>query len=322
MQYNIEIHPAGVSYKSEKNLLEDALLSNLPLEHSCKTGNCGVCSATVLSGAIENEDGVVVTSGQVLVCQSKARSDAILKAHYYPELAHIKTQTLPCKVSSIEYPLSDIVVIKLRFPPTAQFDYMPGQYVDLSFKGVKRSYSIANASSSNKEVELHIRKVPKGEMSTRIFGELKENQLMRIEGPKGTFFVKDGDKPLILIATGTGIAPIKAMVEDLVSREDTRNIYIYWGMQYSDEIYCKELESLATKHEHIELTPVLSRDETVSQFNKGYVQDAVLSRFPSLEGFEVYACGSPKMIEQAKLLFGNKNLSEDAFFSDAFTSAK
>ncbi len=322
MQYNIEIQPAGVSYKSEDNLLEDALSNSLPLEHSCKTGDCGVCSAEVLSGSIENEDGEIVTSGQILTCQSKAQSDSVLKAHYYPELAHIKQQTVPCKVASVEYPTDDIVILTFRFPPTVKFDYLPGQYVDLSYKGIKRSYSIANAKLATKEVELHIRKVSAGKMSDALFGQVKENQLMRIEGPKGTFFVKDNTKPLILIATGTGIAPVKAIVEDLVEKRDSREVHIYWGVQYKSELFCEVLIDLVAQHQNIKFTAALSREESEGEFYKGYVQDAVMHDFKSLIEHEVYACGSVTMINQAKDLFINNQLPSESFFSDAFTPAK
>ncbi|CAH8193647.1 hypothetical protein VAEKB19_3160017 [Vibrio aestuarianus] len=174
MKYNIEIQPSGVSFKSEDNLLEDAIAQSIPLEHSCKTGDCGACSAEIITGNVENEHGNIVTQGKILTCKSRAKSDVVLKANYYPELVHIKQQTIPCKVASFEYVTENIVSIKFRFPPTVKFDYLPGQYVDLSFKGIKRSYSIANAKSDSKELELHIRKVPNGQMSELLFGELKE----------------------------------------------------------------------------------------------------------------------------------------------------
>ncbi|MEZ9753810.1 FAD-binding oxidoreductase [Vibrio cyclitrophicus] len=322
MQYNIEIQPAGISYKSDKNLLEDALSNSFPLEHSCKTGDCGVCSAEVLSGSIENGTGEVVTSGTVLICQSKAKSDVILKAHYYPELANIKQQTAPCKVASVEYPTHDIVILTFRFPPTVKFDYLPGQYIDLSYKGIKRSYSIANAKLATKEIELHIRKVSDGKMSDALFGQVKENQLMRMEGPKGTFFVKDNTKPLVLIATGTGIAPVKAIVEELIEKQDSRDVHIYWGMQYQNELYCEALIDLVERHQNIKFTAALSREESEGDFYKGYVQDAVMRDFKSLIGIEVYACGSVSMINQAKGLFINNQLPSESFFSDAFTPAK
>ncbi|WP_333004755.1 FAD-binding oxidoreductase [Vibrio coralliilyticus] len=323
MQYYIEVQPAGVSYKSEENLLEDALQQSITIEHSCKTGDCGVCSAELIQGEIENENGEIITSGPFLTCQSRAKSDSVLKATYFPELASIKRQTLPCKVSSIAFPTPDIIIIKLRFPPTAKFDYLPGQYIDLSFKGVKRSYSIANSKSDSKEVELHIRRVDDGKMSQLLFDfDLKLNTLMRIEGPKGTFFVREGVKPLIMIATGTGIAPIKAAVEQLISNKDPRPVYIYWGMRHSTEIYDTGLESIAESSDNIHFFPVLSRERTVATGKIGYVQNAVLQDFESLELYEIYACGSPQMIEQAKESFEKNGLLSGNFFSDAFTPAK
>lgn len=207
MQYKIEVLPAGVHYQSEDNLLDDALSQNIPLEHSCKTGDCGACSAEIITGNVENVHGNVVTQGEILTCQSKALSDVVLKANYYPELVDIKQQTIPCKVANVIRVTDDIIILKFRFPPTVKFDYLPGQYVDLSYKGIKRSYSIANAKLDSKELELHIRKVPNGQMSELIFGDVQLNQLMRMEGPKGTFFVRNNNKPLLLLATGTGIAP-------------------------------------------------------------------------------------------------------------------
>ena len=321
MSYKIKIQPSNVSYQSENNLLDDALSQSIPLEHSCKNGDCGVCSAEIISGEILNESAEVVTQGSILTCQSKALSDAILKANYYPELANIKQQTLPSKVSTITYAAEDILILKLRFPPTVQFKYLAGQYIDLIFKGIKRSYSIANACNNSKEIELHIRKVLNGSMSELLFDNISENQLMRIEGPKGTFFVRDGIKPLIFLATGTGIAPVKAMVEALLESNDKREIHIYWGMRFQSEIYSHELKKYSQMHSHIKFISVLSR-ECSSDPKHGYVQDAVLNDVESINSFDVYACGSLTMIEQAKLLFVGKGLSSESFYSDAFTPAK
>ncbi len=321
MAYKIEIQPAGVQYNSTGNVLDDALSQSVPLEHSCKTGDCGMCSAEVISGQVQNEHGHIVEQGCILTCQSKAMSDLVLNANYYPQLAGIKTQTVPCKVSKIRYVTDDIVILNYRLPPTASFEYLSGQYVDLSFNNVKRSYSIANACRTSKEIELHIRKVPEGQMSELLFGSVAENQLMRLEGPKGTFFVREGSKPLVFLATGTGIAPVKAMVESLIESNDSRAIHIYWGMQYKSEIYCEELIHYSKEYEHIHFTPVLSREINI-QSKHGYVQNAVLDDFKSLSELDVYVCGSTKMIEQAKALFIENGLSSENFHSDAFTPAK
>ncbi|PNH80590.1 FAD-binding oxidoreductase [Vibrio diazotrophicus] len=321
MKYNVNIQPGNISYCSDSNLLDDAISENIVLEHSCKTGDCGMCRAEVLSGQVQNEHGQIVEQGSILACQSKAMSDLVLKANYYPQLAGIKIQTVPCKVSRIHRVTDDILVLNYRFPPTAAFEYLSGQYVDLSFNGVKRSYSIANACKTSKEIELHIRKVPHGQMSKLLFSSVAENQLMRLEGPKGTFFVRDGNNPLIFLATGTGIAPVKAMVESLIQSNDSRPIHIYWGMQYQTEIYCDELINYSNQYQHIHFTSVLSREHN-SQSKHGYVQNAVLDDFNSLSDTEVYACGSTKMIEQAKALFIESGLSSENFHSDAFTPAK
>lgn len=321
MTYQITLEPSGIKFHSANNLLDDALTQSIHLEHSCKTGDCGACSAEIISGSIQNEKGNIVSDGNVLTCQSKAVSDATLKANYYPELALIKQQTLPCKVASVEYVTDDIVVLKLRFPPTVKFDYLPGQYIDLSFNGIKRSYSIANAKQQGKGIELHIRKVPNGKMSELVFDKINENQLLRMEGPKGTFFVRNNDKPLILLATGTGIAPIKAIVEELTQAEDKRDVFIYWGMQYNNEVYCKELVQMASEYTNINFYPVLSREKNY-QGLKGYVQDIVCEHFDSLKDYDVYACGSLNMIDEARKKFETRQLLADAFYSDAFTPAK
>jgi CDP-4-dehydro-6-deoxyglucose reductase len=319
--FNIEIQPAVVSFTSDGVILEDALVQNIPLEYSCKTGDCGTCCAEILSGSIETKDGELVHSGKFLTCQSKAKSDLILKANYYPELVHIKQKIVPCKVVIFDYAAKDVVVIIFRLPPKANFEYLPGQHVDLSFNGVKRSYSIANAICDNKSIELHIRNLPNGKMSGLLFGDLKENQLMRIEGPKGTFFVRDNTKPLILVATGTGIAPIKAIVEDLVNKGDRRPIHVYWGMRHLEDFYCKELIDLAEELEHINLNKILSGGSS-EVYKNGYVQNSVVADFSELSDYEVYACGSIKMIDDARKLFIEHGLPAAAFHSDAFTPAK
>jgi len=321
MPYNIEIQPAGVYFQSDENILGDALEQSIPLEHSCKTGDCGVCAAVVLSGKIQNEKGNVVTSGTILTCQSKVLSDATLQVLYHPELIGKKQQTIPCKVTDFEFVTEDILVIKFRFPPTAKFNYLTGQYVDLSFNGIKRSYSIANAKQVSTGLELHIRKVPNGAMSDVIFSEIKNGLLMRIEGPKGTFFIRRGEEPLILLAGGTGIAPIKAMVEELISNQDKRDVYIYWGMNSTNSFYLQQLFDLSEKHAHIHYTPVLSGGGEWGG-RTGFVHQAVCDDFSSIQSFHVYACGSPLMINAAKAAFMDKGLSSEQFFSDAFTAAK
>ncbi|KUJ00612.1 FAD-binding oxidoreductase [Vibrio sp. MEBiC08052] len=311
----ITIHPSMVTFESDDNILKDALLKSIPLEHSCKTGGCGLCKAEVISGTALNEDMKEVSTGSyILTCQSKALSNLSLKVNYFPELANIESKIIPCKVSSLEQVTEDIVIIKLRLPPNKTLNYMPGQYIDLIFKGISRSYSIANFSPDKNELELHIRRVPNGKMSGLIFEPIHLEQLMRIEGPKGTFFVRDDNKDLIFLATGTGIAPIKSMIHGLIEKKDTRKKYIYWGGRYDNEIYCKDFYKFDADFDNITFVPVLSRESSDIR----YVQHAVDRDFDSLSNVSVYACGSLSMINDARELLVDKNMSLDSFYYDAF----
>jgi len=322
MTYEIIINPSGVRFKSKNNLLKDALEQSIALEHSCQTGECGVCEAELISGQVENENGVIVTSGKVLTCCSKAMSDSVLKANYLPELTEIKSKKLPCKVESIAFAVKGIAVIKLRLPPTAKFAYLPGQYVDLAFNGVKRSYSIANSMSSYQGIELHVRSVPEGAMSALIFNNLKLNQLMRIDGPKGTFFVRKDVKPLIFLAGGSGFAPVKAIVEELMENEDDRKIFIYWGVSDPELFYFNVSKEWANLSEHITFVPVVSGDSCSWGGRFGFVHQAVLEDFDTLNDYQVYASGSPVMVDLAKQSFVEQGLLKKNFFSDSFTASK
>ena len=321
MKYNIEIFPANIEFKSESNILNDALEQSIHLEHSCKNGQCGSCEAKIINGDVIDQNGFLVNKGKILTCLSKAKSHLILEAKYYKELSDIQSMTSPCKVSSFQWLTEDILSLTLRLPPKNRLKYLSGQYIDLSVNGIKRSYSIANAMSEKGDIELQIRRVEGGAMSSFLRENLAINQLMRMEGPKGTFFVRESNKPLIFLATGTGIAPVKSMVEDLINKETKRQVHIYWGMRHENELYCRSLNELASHHSNVYFIPVLSRDEKWNGI-KGHVQDAVLSDFDSLIDYEVYACGSINMILDAKEKLIKKELSENAFYFDAFTASR
>jgi CDP-4-dehydro-6-deoxyglucose reductase, E3 len=317
----VEVMPSGISFSCYGNILQDALSKGIALEHSCKNGSCGVCSAKLLSGIVEDQYGKEISSGNFLTCQSKAITDIVIEANYYPELVGINEITMPCKVTEFKYVTDDIVVINFRLPPTSKFEYLSGQYVNLKFNGVTRSYSIASAINNSQGLELHIRKVPNGKMSNLIFGSIKEGTLMRLEGPKGTFFVKNNEKPIILLAGGTGIAPIKAILEDLIAKNDPRAIYVYWGMSTSDSFYVIELEKWAERYDNITYVPVLFSNVGHWEGRRGLVHEAVCDDFESLSEHEVYACGSPLMIDAAKKEFYKLGLPMDSFHSDAFIAA-
>lgn len=323
MDYKVEILPVGGIFpiSLDNTILNAALVNNLPLEHSCLRGDCGLCKATLISGKVKNELGEIVSSGNILTCCSYAQSDLCLEATYIPELAHIQCVTLPCKIEEFNMQ-GDVLILYLKIPPAQKIIYLAGQYIDLIYKSIRRSYSLANASTTSSGLELHIKIIPGGAFSELIKSECSIGQLMRLEGPKGTFFVRQSESPLIFVAGGTGFAPVKAMVEDLLASETKRIIYVYWGMVHGDDFYTSIGEDWPEKYNNVHFIPVVSGDDEVWSGRKGLVHQAVLNDFSDLSCYHTYACGSPSMISSVKETFIAQGLKEEHFYSDVFVPSK
>lgn len=320
----IKIKPSNIEFGVVENatVLESAIRAGIVLEHSCKNGSCGLCESKLIEGKVIDEQGNVFSAGQkFLTCQCKSTcAELIIEADYYPELAFLSRKTVPCKVTSADID-NEFLILKFRLPPAAVFDYLPGQYINLSYQGITRSYSIANFQSKD-GIELHIRLIPDGAMSKLLYGGVKLDSLMRIDGPIGTFFIRDDDRPIIFLAGGTGFAPVKSMVESLINSNSEREINIYWGMNKHQDFYSKLPFEWESKHENITFIPVVSGSDLGWSGRTGFVHQAVLQDFNNLSNYCVYACGSPQMIAAAKEDFVKVGLSEKQFFSDAFTVSK
>lgn len=328
MTKHVTLQPSGEKFPllTEQSILEAALTANINLEYSCTNGQCGQCIAKLIKGDIHHKDydpSITLQEAELLTCCSYPQTDVTLEADFYPELSHIERKTVPAKLDQLEKINDDTAILTLRLPPTAQFIFLPGQFVDLMWNDSKRSYSIASNQVINNKLELHIKKVENGLFSDFIFNEAANNQLFRFHGPLGTFFVRNNNAPLIFLCTGTGFAPVKAMVENLIDNNDERPIYIFWGAQYRDNLYSKLPQQWAENYSHIHFTPVLSRESKLLDNEvKGYCQDAVTKRINNLTPFTVYACGSDDMIHSAKKQLSTHGLNPNNFHSDAFLSSK
>jgi len=309
------------------SILESARLAGIVLEYSCRTGRCGVCKASVLSGetaVLQTEESLTSEdedNGFILTCCRAAKTDLQLDIEDLGELGSIQTKTLPCRIDSLQFLADDVLEVVLRTPPASRLEYLPGQYVDMIGKdGLRRSYSIANAPCEDGKITLQIRKVEQGKMSQYWFEEAKANDLLRMEGPLGTFCLrKSNAKQLILLATGTGIAPVKAILEQLAATPVTnpyKHIYLYWGGRTEQDIYWHPVfESLP-----LTFTPVLSRTPDWHG-RKGYIQQAVIDDGHDLSDAVVYACGSENMIQSAHEHLVAAGLNIKHFYSDAFVSS-
>ncbi len=311
----------------QQTILEAARAQGITLEHSCRTGRCGICKAQVLGGVtkpLREEQSLTSAeraAGVILTCCRTAVTDVKLDVEDLGELGGIEARTLPCRIQALSMLSGDVIEVVLRTPPTSLLYYLPGQYIDVIGKnGVRRSYSIANAPRDDGKITLQVRKVPQGEMSRYWFEEAKVNDLLRLEGPLGTFCLRQTQaSQLIFLATGTGIAPISAILEKLVANSAMNSyhrIHLYWGGRTEKDLYQPiEYPGLTVRY-----VPVLSRSPN-SAVRHGYVQDAVISDGVDLQNSVVYACGSELMIEAARRKLVAAGLDSKKFHSDAFVSS-
>ena len=311
----------------EQTLLEAARLQGLTLEHSCRTGRCGVCKTRVLHGetkVLGNEESLNHedhSANFILTCCRTALSDVTLDIEDLGDLATLQKKTLPCRVDSLQLLSADVIEVTLRTPPNSMLAYLPGQYVDMIGKdGVRRSYSVANAPRDDGKLTLHIRKVTNGQMSQYWFEQAAVNDLLRLEGPLGTFCLrKTNASQLILLATGTGIAPIKAMLEQLSvtpAMNNYQKIHLYWGGRTAQDLYwTPDFPTLPLR-----FIPVLSREDDWKGA-VGHVQNALLSDQIDVRDSVVYACGSAAMIKGAHDQLTLAGVDARSFYSDAFVSS-
>lgn len=306
-------------------LLDAALRANVTLAYSCRTGRCSSCKSQVRTGstiALHDELGLSQPerdSGWILTCVRAAASDVELEVEDLGDVQLSPAKTLPCRIQALARLSSDVVKAVLRMPPTSDFHFHPGQYVDvIGHGGLRRSYSIANAPTPDRTIELHIRQVPDGAMSQYWFEQAKVNDLLRLNGPLGTFFLRGIDGlDLLFLATGTGIAPVKAILEDLAQRgqeQRPRSVSVFWGGRVRDDLYWNT-QDVDLDHQFV---PVLSRAPAGWSGVRGYVQKAVFGRAREWDRTAVYACGSDAMIHSARQQLVEAGLSERRFHSDAF----
>jgi CDP-4-dehydro-6-deoxyglucose reductase, E3 len=320
----------STKFESEpgQTLLDAARVQGVALEHSCRTGRCGVCKARVVSGKtrlLQPELSLTefeLLEDYILTCCRSAESDVELDIEDLGALGAIEVQTVPCRIDTRQMLSSDVIEIVLRTPPAGKLAYFAGQYIEIIGKdGLRRSYSVANAPRQDGKIILHVRKVESGRMSDYWYKEARDNDLLRMEGPLGTFSLRITKQlQLVLLATGTGIAPVKAILEQLEANPEQNtyeNIHVYWGGRIEQDIYWKpDLPSLS-----FNFTPVLSRSTQDWQGKIGFVQQALLDDEIKLDDAVVYACGSEAMINSALESLTMHGLNEKYFYSDAFLSA-
>jgi CDP-4-dehydro-6-deoxyglucose reductase len=334
MSHQITVQPSGRSFSAEpdETLLDAALRQGLTLPYGCKDGACGACKGKVLSGQVDHGKSQAhalsdaeKAEGKTLYCCAKAESDLVIECKQMTLAGDIPVKTLPSRIEKMERLAPDVIEMFLRLPANERLQFWAGQYIDILLKdGKKRSFSLANAPHDDEFLQLHIRHVPGGLFTEQVFTTMKARDILRFNGPHGSFYLREeSTKPVILLAGGTGFAPIKAIVEHAIAEKCTRPLHVYWGAKARIDLYQNALaEQWASQHANIKYVPVLSEPSASDNWDgrTGFVHQAVVADFPDLSGYQVYACGSPLMIDAARADFVKAcRLPEEEFFADAFT---
>jgi len=322
----VTLQPSGHSFEvpEGQNIVQAGLAAGYMLPYSCRAGVCRTCRGTILEGKVDY--GLVhetylpesdKAKGLALLCQAKPLTDVVVEVR---EVQGVKPRMIPCRVERLEKPAPDVAVIGLRLPMNENFRFLAGQYIDFLLKeGKRRSYSLATRPdpAGVTALEIHVRHTPGGAFTDHVFSNLKVRDLLRFEGPLGSFYLReDSSKPIVMLASGTGFAPIKAMCDYAAEKKITRPITLYWGGRLKRDLYQFEA---AQAWPHVKFIPVLSDEKWDGR--TGFVHRAVMEDFPDLSGRQVYACGAPAMIDAARRDFTAQcGLPEDQFFADSFTS--
>ena len=339
MSFEITNRRSGESFvaNGDETILAAALRAGRLFPYGCRNGVCGACKSTLVSGRVEYGeydkaalDDDERAQGKALLCQAIALEDVVVDVAEIATDGAIQIKMLPCRIAKMEKLADDVMRVFLQLPRTQTFNFLPGQYIDLIMKdGARRSFSIANLPDESREegIELHIRRVPGGRFTPKLFDVLRERDLLRLEGPFGGYVWQSADDaPVLMIAGGTGFSPVKGLIGLALQNNPRQRMHLFWGARDEQDLYLHELaQTWADAHENFDYTPVLSSlpPARAAQWQgaRGWVHDAVLEAHSKFDEFDVYASGPPVMIDALRSRLGEKGMRESRFFFDSFTYA-
>ena len=338
MSFTATVQPSGRTFSVSRDeaILTAAIRNGVGLPYGCKDGACGSCKCRLLEGRVihgVHQAKALSTAeeaaGWILTCQAAPQTDVVLEVRTVPGAGEFAVRKMPSRVSSITQPAPGVAILQLQLPANDRLQYHAGQYVEFILRdGARRSYSMANAPHTQVDkpgIELHLRHLPGGKFTDHVFGAMKEKDILRVEGPFGSFFLReDSAKPMILLASGTGFAPIKAIVQQLQHQGSQRPAVLYWGGRRKADLYQHDwCEQAAAEMPNLRYVPVLSEPAAEDAWagRTGFVHLAVMADFPDLSAHQVYACGAPVMVDAAQRDFVARcGLPAEEFYADSFTS--
>lgn len=334
MTFHVEIKSSAHRFPIEahETILEAALRHGIGLPYGCRNGACGTCMATLETGNLHYPEGEpsvldeLDTGNQVVICQAHATSDLVISVREVQVEQDISIKVLPCRAETLERLSHDVMLVKLKLPETERMQFFAGQYLEFLLKdGRLRAFSIANAPHQDEYLELHIRHVPGGSFTGHVFDEMKDRALLRIKGPLGSFYLRENSsRPILMMGGGTGIAPLKGMLEHAFHIGLDQPIHLFWGVRARRDLYMDELpRQWQQDHPNFSYTAVLSDPGTSDDWQgaTGLVSDALLASHPDLSAYDIYMSGPPAMIESAMPELVAQGAQVDHMYSDAFEFA-
>ncbi|MDH5735170.1 MAG: CDP-6-deoxy-delta-3,4-glucoseen reductase [Gammaproteobacteria bacterium] len=331
MVFKVKIQPSGHEFdvETDETVLDAALRQSIDLPYGCRGGACGSCLGMLLSGQVRYEEEPIALTdelrqtGKALFCMAIPETDLVIGADELEELADIQIKNLRCRVEQKVRMNHDVIALKLKLAGDERLQYHAGQYIEFILEdGKRRAFSIANAPHKDELIELHIRHVDGGVFTDFLFEEMPDKSLLRIEGPLGSFYLRENsERPILMVGGGTGFGPIKAMVEHAMYVGLKQPVHIFMGVRALRDLYMKEMvEDWFKENSNIKFVPVLSQSmkEDNWQGETGYVHEAVGRMYEDLSGFDIYLCGPPPMINSAVELFIAKGADRNHMYSDAF----
>ncbi|MBC7404342.1 MAG: CDP-6-deoxy-delta-3,4-glucoseen reductase [Cytophaga sp.] len=335
MTFQVTVMPSCRQFDCDEGetVLGAALRAGVGLPYGCKNGACGSCKGKLITGQVEhgNHQQKALSEseeaqGMSLFCCAKPHSDITIEAREVQGSDEFPLKKMPSRIARMEKLSDDVMLIALQLPANERLQYRAGQYIEFMLKdGKRRSYSMGNAPHIDAQLTLHIRHMPGGVFTDQVFSSMKERDILRFEGPHGTFFLREeSEKAIILLASGTGFAPIKALMEHLIDLKSTRAITLYWGGRRPQDLYMHVLcLEWAKTLPHFNYIPVVSNALPEDQWTgrSGFVHQAVIADYANLSAYQVYACGAPVVVDSAKRDFiGLCQLPAEEFYADSFTS--
>jgi CDP-4-dehydro-6-deoxyglucose reductase len=344
-QFQITVQPSGRAFQAAagESILAAGIRQGVGLPYGCKDGACGSCKCRMLEGRVEHGphqskalSAEEQAAGLILTCCGVPQTDVVLESRQVTDESAFPIKRMPSRVSSLARLSHDVMLVKLQLPANDAMRYHAGQYIEFILRdGARRSYSMANAPHTavrpdvtppvGPSVELHIRHMPGGKFTDHVFSAMKEKEILRIEGPYGSFFLReDSDKPMVLLASGTGFAPLKAVIEQLQFKNIARPATLYWGGRRPSDLYMDDwVRARLAEMPNLRYVPVVSNAMPEDNWTgrTGFVHRAVLEDLPDLSGHQVYACGAPIVVDSARADYiAQAGLPPEEFFADAFTT--